>query len=54
MLSSIGSLLEAAKRLEKQNDSYFDALTVSTLDISQKLKKNHTMYLENQDNAQSQ
>ena len=54
MLSSIGSLLEAAKRLEKQNDSYFDALTVSTLDISQTLKKNHTVYLKNQDNAQSQ
>ena len=54
ILSSIGSLLEAAKRLEKQNDSYFDALRVSTLDISQMVKKNHTGYLENRDKAQSQ
>ena len=54
MLSSIGSLLETAKRLEKQNDSYFDALRVSTLDIVQTVKGNHSMYIENRENAQSQ
>lgn len=54
MLSSIGSLLEAAKRLEKQNASYFDALTVSTLDISQMLQETRTMYMSNWSDKQSQ
>ena len=54
MASSIGSLLEAAQRLERQNDSYFDALRVSTLEILQTLKENHTMYMKNKENAQSQ
>ena len=54
MLSSIGSLLEAAQRLERQNDSYFDALRVSTLGILQKLEGNHTTYMKNMENAQSQ
>lgn len=54
MLSSIGSLLEAAQRLERQNDSYFDALRVSTLDILQTLAGNHTMYMKDRENAQSQ
>ena len=53
MASSIGSLLEAAQRLERQNDSYFDALRVSTLEILQTLKENHTMYMKNKENAQS-
>ena len=54
MLSSIGSLLEAAQRLEKQNDSYFGALRVSTLDILQALKGTHTIYMENREKEQSQ
>ncbi|KAK0513341.1 hypothetical protein JMJ35_004327 [Cladonia borealis] len=54
ILSSIGSLLEATERLEKQHNLSFDALRVSTLDKIKILNENHTIYLQKMLSSQSQ